>query len=89
MFDSGYNVTENSDHVHRRSAAEPRRLTVVAAAIVASVMSGVGTFTLLTSMRPVENRVTWALQPPKVVKTTARSVLPARFLVVSTDERGS
>lgn len=89
IFKSSYVLTESNGYLRRDPLVGPRQVAVLATAMIVSVMLGVGAFAVFTGMHRTESRVTWVLQPPKIVKTIARSVVPAMLQAAGEVGRGS
>lgn len=89
LFKSSYIVTENNGYLRCDPFVGRRPVALVAVAMLASVLFGVAAFAVLTGVRHGHNRVTWVLQPPVIVKTTARSVAPAALQAAGMVGRGS
>lgn len=55
--------------------------------MAASVASGVGAYAFLSATRPVANRVSWSLQPPKSESAAARVAATASLQAAATLQR--
>lgn len=88
IFEKSSVVGENSGYAQRDGTIGSRQLILLVIGMVVSVIWGIVVYFILTG-RPVENRVTWSLQPPRIVKTVARNAAPANLQAARVVQRGT